>query len=101
MTEAWHLEQQAAAGVAPEMVTPHDEGPMCGDLHCHMHGLDEPDDGAFRRCSECGHVYQTGEALREAWAEVTAQGYGLPLGTDVFAPPVEQIYSCPLCAHDW
>lgn len=101
MSQAWHQEQMKAAGVAPELVIPHEEGPMCGGLHCHMCGVDEPGDGAFRRCFECGHVYRTAESLREAWAEATAQGYGLPPGTDVTAPPVEQIYGCPLCAHDW
>ena len=45
--------------------------------------------------------YRTAEDLREAWAEVTADGYGLPPGTDIIAPPPEQIYACPLCLHDW
>lgn len=88
------------ADLAPDLINPHDPGPECGDLHCCYHHVDEPADGAYRVCGECFHVYPTAETLREAWA-VTAEGYGLPPGTDVIAPPAEQIYGCPYCVHDW
>ena len=89
------------ADLAPDLVNPHEPSGACADTHCFWHHVDEPDDGAYRVCFECKHVYLTAEALREAWAEVTAEGYDLPPGTDVIAPPVEQIYGCPYCAHDW
>lgn len=87
--------------IAPDFVNPHEPGPECGDTHCYSHHVDESDVGAWRVCGECFHVYPTAEALREAWADVTADGYGLPPGTDVIAPPVEQIHACPYCLHDW
>jgi hypothetical protein len=100
MTEAWHAEQLAAISPAPELTSPHEPSEACGDMHCYMHHVDEPSTGAFRVCGECGHVYRTAEDLRMAWADAQdAPGFGL--SPDAAAPPAEQIYACPLCAHDW
>ena len=68
MTEAWNAEQRKAAGIAPDLINPHEPDERCGDLHCYIHGVDEPAEGAYKTCGECGHVYRTAEALREAWA---------------------------------
>lgn len=96
MSEAWNLEQQKAAGIAPELVTVHEPGPMCGGLHCWSHGLDEPGDGAWRRCFECGHVYMTAEDLQREWTANAPPD--LP---DRTAPPAEEIHFCCLCLHDF
>ena len=42
----------------------HMEQPGCGETHCHIHHLDEPGEGAYRRCFECGHVYRSAEELQ-------------------------------------
>lgn len=54
----------------------------------------------YRVCGECGHVYDTEEALiheedqwRQRW---NAQGDRWPPVDDA-----ESILSCPLCAHDF
>lgn len=96
MSEAWNLDQQKAAGIAPELTAQHEPGPMCGDMHCHIHHVDEIAGGAYRVCGECGHVYRTAEDLQREWAENAPPD--LP---DRTVPPVEQIHFCPLCAHDW
>lgn len=80
---------------------PHEPSDACGGLHCHWHGTDEPDEGAYRVCGECCHVYRTAEDLRAAWAGAAKDSYDLPPGTDVTAPPAEQIYACCYCAHDF
>lgn len=43
---------------------PHDATRECLGIHCHIHNVDESDNGAFQVCLECGHVYQTAGALR-------------------------------------
>lgn len=96
MSEAWHAEQLAAISPAPELVNQHEPSAACGDMHCHSHYVDEPADGAWRVCFECGHVYRSPEELQREWTENAP-----PDMRDEPAPPVEQIYFCPLCVHDW
>ena len=84
-----------------EAAAPHEPSAACVGTHCYWHNLDEPGDGAYRVCGECGHVYRTAEDLREAWADATVDAGVTRLALAVTAPPVEQIYACPLCAHDW
>lgn len=89
------------ADIAPDLVNPHEPSEACGDTHCYWHHVDESDAGAYRVCFECKHVYPTAEALREAWVDTAADGYAPEVPTSAGAPPAEQIYGCPLCAHDW
>lgn len=97
MSEAWHREQIAADTLPGSFFGPHDPGPGCGGTHCHIHHLDEPDDGAYRRCLECGHVYRSAEDLQRQW---TANAPPDLADRDT-PPPVEQIRFCPLCLHNW
>lgn len=48
----------------------------------------------FLQCFECGHSYRTEGELREAAGEIYAD-FG------VETPPTSQIFTCPLCAHDF
>lgn len=63
-------------------------------MHCHWHDVDEPDAGAYKACLECGHVYLTRQALRDAW-EAEWPGPG-PSPVMVYDPP-----GCAYCGHDW
>jgi hypothetical protein len=86
------------ADIAPDLVNPHEPSEACGDTHCYWHHVDESDEGAYRVCFECKHVYRTAEALREAFmAEVAPDLSAPPLTT----PAAEEIWFCPMCAHDW
>lgn len=96
MTEAWHAEQLTAISPAPDLLNPHEPSRACGDTHCYSHGTDEAAEGGWRVCFECKHVYRTAEELQREWAANAPPDIrGRP------APPVEQIYFCPLCMHDW
>ena len=97
MTEAWHAEQLAAIAPAPDPVNPHEPSGACGGLHCYSHGVDEPGDGAFRICFECGHAYRTPEEIQREWTANAPPD----LPDRETPPPVEQIYFCGLCLHDW
>lgn len=96
MSEAWNAEQMAAISPAPELVHPHEPSAACGDTHCYSHDVDESDVSAYRRCGECGHVYRSPEELQREWTENAPPD--LP---DRTPPPVEDIYFCCLCLHDW
>jgi hypothetical protein len=101
MSEAWHAEQLAAIAPAPELVNQHEASAACGDMHCYWHHVDEPAAGAYKACGECGHVYRTAGELREAWVDTAADGHAPEVPTSDGAPPAEEIFACPLCAHDW
>jgi hypothetical protein len=90
----------------------------CYPVHCHSCDLDEPADGAYIVCGECGHVYRTRRALRREWRrterrdEVFAYadwkssgghrlGWRLTVWWSLLTVRSGQIYSCPLCGHDW
>lgn len=53
-------------------------------------------DGDYRVCGECMHVYRTSEALLDAH---TALLNRLDIKWNFVR--VDQIYSCPVCAHDF
>jgi len=89
------------ADLAADPVNPHNPTDECWPAHCFFHHVDEPDDGAYRVCFECKHVYRTAEALREAWAEVAVDAGVTRLALHVIAPPAEEIYGCPYCCHDF
>jgi hypothetical protein len=86
------------ADIAPDLVNPHEPSEACGDTHCYWHHVDESDEGAYRVCFECKHVYRTAEDLRAAFMAEVAPCYSAPPSE---APAVEEIWGCPLCAHDW
>lgn len=65
--------------------------------HCYMHHSDESPEGAWRICGECFHVYRSPEDLQREWTDNAPPD--LP-GRET-PPPVENIYFCPLCVHDW
>ena len=87
------------ADIAPDLVNPHEESEACGGTHCHSHGLDESDVGAWRVCGECGHVYRSPEDLRRVWADEVGPAYAPGPAPEV--PPADEILACPLCSHDW
>lgn len=88
------------ADIAPDLVNPHEPGPLCGDTHCYSHGVDESAEGGYYRiCMECKHVYRTAEDLRLAWAEEVAPAYAPRAAPPT--PPAGEILACPLCCHDW
>lgn len=59
---------------------------------CFIHGVDETytDGLSYKACGECWHVWQTPAAFIADLAK-----WGLPI------PPLDQVYSCPLCTHDF
>lgn len=67
-------------------------------LHCWSCNEDEPDQGCYIRCGECGHVYLTEENLRETWLREYPLLPGEPAPE---ALPAEDICFCPLCIHDF
>jgi hypothetical protein len=88
------------SAIAADPLNPHQPSEACHGIHCYWHHVDEPGEGAYRACFECGHVYQTAEDLRQAWAAEIApdlRDHGPVPGP----PPAEEIWGCPLCAHDW
>ena len=79
------------------MTSPHAPAAGCEDRHCYAHDADEEPAGAWRVCGECFHVFAGPADLQREWAANAPPD--LP-GRET-APPVEMIYFCPLCAHDW
>lgn len=64
-------------------------------LHCWSHDIDEPDLPWYRACFECKHVYRTAAELLAEHNKVLAQ-YDVEPETDA-----ADIYTCPLCTHDF
>jgi hypothetical protein len=64
-----------------------------------------PEGGAYRICGECGHVYGTPEDLvredYELWVEISYTNPEFLAGSNVPTRPPEEIYSCPICTHDF
>jgi hypothetical protein len=58
---------------------------------CYFHPNERALATDFRQCLECGHSYRTEQELRDA-ARVYMDGP---------APPADQIWACPTCAHDF
>jgi hypothetical protein len=79
------------------LVNPHDPSPACDETHCWSHGIDEPGEGAYRRCFECGHVYRSAEELQREWVANAPPDLADPGKL----PPAEEIFFCSLCGHDW
>ena len=87
----------------------------CVDAHCFWHEVDEPVEGSYIQCFECGHVYRTAGQLRRAYRQeywrITnpANPFGLK-GFEVslrarlwriLTVRVADIYFCQECTHDF
>jgi len=66
-------------------------------LSCGRWEFDGPSD--FIACLECGHVYRTAADLVEAENDIRRQMGDAEL--DPLGDALAQIFSCPLCTHDW
>jgi hypothetical protein len=62
--------------------------------HCHWHDIDEPGD-AYRVCFECKHAFRSAAELLAEHSKHLAE-FGQEPETDP-----EQVYTCPLCIHDF
>lgn len=81
------------------------------DDHCHIHHVDEPDNGdTYRQCLECCHVFVTELDLQAADVAIRTKIWQANLQATVGtldhsgAPesrPVAEIESCPLCTHSF
>jgi hypothetical protein len=75
------------------------------DSHCHWHDEDERSLPSYRICFECSHVYRSPEELQREWLENYPEDpegkWGSPTLRPALAPPVDGIYFCPLCFHDF
>ena len=83
-----------------DLVNAHEPSEACSGTHCYWHHVDEPDDGAYRVCFECKHVYVTAEDLRQAWRDEVVPALR-EYGREAEPPPAEEIYACVFCCHDW
>ena len=74
-----------------------------GEDNCWHHGHEPIPEGAYRVCGECGHCFATEADLSQADFDVRHKAY-LAGFTDSYPTVLrsgEQIYSCPLCTHDF
>lgn len=70
--------------------------PNYPDDWCFIHGIEEPfREGDYRVCGECWHVFRTPEEL----VAETAKYFDHPEAPPV--PTADEIWTCPLCAHDF
>lgn len=90
---------------------PHDPTNACTRWHCYSCNIDEPSEG-YRVCGECLHTWPTAGTLRRAHRRIL---WGLSRSPYTFQtrPSIVatlwrcarvrtgDIWSCPLCAHDW
>ena len=98
---------------------PHDD---CAHVHCYFHGVDEyPRHRGYMACFECGHLYNTGGALRRAyratgwhllWGDLRSAPWrsqpGFPTklsglrawARGWFVKP-DKISFCQFCSHDF
>ena len=85
---------------------PHDIKLCYGSpLHCWSHDEDESWESCWRICLECNHTYQDAAELAREWLanypEDPEGKYGPPALRPQEAPPVAEIFFCPLCMHDF
>lgn len=63
---------------------------------CYFHGVEPIPADAYRVCAECGHCYNTREDLVSEDVKLRRWGLDIPL-----PDPADEIYTCPLCLHDF
>lgn len=85
------------------LTDPHAAEADCINVHCHAHAVDEPAEGAYRVCLECGHVFP---AAADLLADHAALVEGLNVGAEAgelltAKTDPERITVCPHCAHDF
>lgn len=78
---------------------------------CLVHGVTEPDEGAWLVCFECGHVYRTPRDLRrdyrrEYWRVASMEGAypAIPLRWRLWRAATvraSRVTFCPHCIHDF
>lgn len=66
---------------------------------CFFHGR-ETARSAFRVCFECGHIFRTERQLQREHHRL-AWSISFPSWLRSFVTPTDDIWSCPLCTHDW
>lgn len=70
--------------------------------YCMIHAVFEPDmPGDYRACLECLHVYRTPWDLLMADLAIQLDWVRDGWEGQVRTIDPEQIYSCPLCCHDF
>lgn len=80
--------------------------------YCFTHNAIEPvTDSSYKRCRECGHVYQTKAELRKAYkygywqtrpyVRPLLQGWYLRGLVYTWLMPVSRMAFCPECIHDF
>lgn len=84
----------------------HDPTAECFGRHCHIHNVDEPDNGAYQVCLECGHVYRTAGSLRrafrrESWRVARDDPFSRESVWRVVMVRASRISSCQECTHDF
>jgi hypothetical protein len=63
-------------------------------ITCQIHQRPEPDlPGDFKACGECWHVWRTEAEFRADLAEWH--------GEAAWTMPLDQVWACPLCTHDF
>lgn len=91
------------------MTTPHEMTEACEPLHCWIHHIDEPGDGAYRICGECFHAYPTARAMRRDYRHASRQAeFHLPSGTSwwrrawrLATVRASRITFCQHCTHSF
>lgn len=93
----WVKEFNVVTGV----IYRHDRHPdsFYAEAECFWHGY-ERRDGAYRICLECDHVYRMEKDLIRAHRQL-AWSIGYQYWLKSFLMPTGDIWSCPLCNHDW
>ena len=100
----------------------HDAHDDCAYVHCFWHHVDEfPRHRGFLACKECGHLYDSGGALRRAYRATEWHSMLHSLRNDPWLPALgstgkidgiiqwvrswfvrtDRIYSCAFCTHDF
>lgn len=95
MTEPLTVEQRRTV--------PHDPDEGCPTYeHCFFCNVDEPlQPGDYRVCGECLHVFRTAEELLARHNQLLAEFFGAGYPAMEPATDPEQVWTCPLCAHDF
>lgn len=71
------------------------------DPGCFFHGVEPITAEHTTICGECGHAFTTDELIAEDLrVRLEIQCADGP-SADLYPQPVDQIFVCPLCSHDF